>query len=80
MDTNSGEDEKQVDNRKQEAVDRHSKPTFLSVTLILSFWSVVVIIGLVFLGIIDISGAGPCEQYKTQAAFEACADSVSNGG
>jgi|LakMenEpi03Aug12_release.lakeMendotaPanAssembly.Ray.scaffolds.fasta_scaffold2078111_2 hypothetical protein len=61
-------------------VDRNSKPTFLSVTLILAFWSLVLIVLLVLLGVIDVSGAGPCEQYKTQAAFEACADSVINGG
>ncbi len=70
----------ELHNRKQEAADRNSKPTFLSVTLILAFWAVVAVVILVFLGIIDISGPGPCEQYKTDAAFEACADSVINEG
>jgi hypothetical protein len=70
----------EIQKRRQEVADRNSKPTLLSVTLILGFWAVVAFVILIFLGIIDVSGPGPCEQYQTDAAFEACADSVINGG
>ena len=58
-------------------LEKFSKPTFKSVSIILIFCGFVIMAVLIFLGIIEIGGK-PCEQYTVEEQFIACMESISN--
>ena len=58
-------------------LEKFSKPTFKSVSIILIFWGLVILAVLIFVGIIEIGGK-PCEQHTVEEAFIACMESISN--
>ena len=58
-------------------LEKFSKPTFKSVSIVLIFWGLDIMAALIFHGIIEIGGK-PCEQYTVEEQFIACMESISN--
>ena len=79
MEISPEEEERRELNKEmaRQELARLSKPTFLSVSIILIFWSLVIMGVLILFGVIDIGGK-PCEQHTIEEAFIACIDSISN--
>ena len=79
MEISPEEEERRELNKEmaRQELARLSKPTFLSVSIILIFWGLVIMGVLILFGVIDIGGK-PCEQHTVEEAFIACMESISN--
>ena len=79
MEISPEEEERRELNKEmaRQELARLSKPTFLSVSIILIFLGLVIMGVLILFGVIDIGGKH-CEQHTIEEAFIACMDSISN--
>jgi hypothetical protein len=61
----------------RQELDKASKPTLLSVSIILIFWALVIFGVFALFGIVELDiGGKPCAQYTIEEQFIACIESI----